>query len=182
LTNLEQIRALPASKLAQVIYNGELAQTICMLQFGEHCNYWIYKNDVPPEKCINCIEKWLNSEAKKEKKMSPWAKLGIESPELLEALDAFEEVRKKLRKPFTDRGRALAYKKLLKLSSDIEMQIAIVEQSVERSWQGFFELKSAGSSAGSEKKNYFMNHPQRRYSKEELNNMGVDLLAECGDI
>lgn len=68
--------------------------------------------------------------------------------ELKDAMIDFEEMRSKMRKPLTDRGRKLLITKLTKLASDdngnIDTQLAvkIVEQSLERSWTSFYEIKS----------------------------------------
>ena len=68
--------------------------------------------------------------------------------ELKDAMIDFEEMRTKMRKPLTDRGRKLLITKLTKLASDnngnIDTQLAvkIVEQSLERSWASFYEIKS----------------------------------------
>ena len=64
------------------------------------------------------------------------------SPALDDALHGFEEMRKKLRKPLTDRAKRLTLGKLEKLApGDEAMQVAILDQSVERGWQGVFPLK-----------------------------------------
>ena len=63
------------------------------------------------------------------------------SPSLHEALTAFEEMRKKIRKPLTERAKQLALSNLRKLSTDEETQIAIVNQSVLNGWQAFYALK-----------------------------------------
>ena len=63
------------------------------------------------------------------------------SSELHDALIAFEEMRKKIRKPLTERAKQLALSNLRKLSTDEETQIAIVNQSVLNGWQAFYALK-----------------------------------------
>lgn len=63
------------------------------------------------------------------------------SPELHESLVAFEEMRKKIKKPLTDKARQLALSTLHKLSDDEQTQIAIVNQSVLHGWQSFYALK-----------------------------------------
>lgn len=63
------------------------------------------------------------------------------SPSLHEALTAFEEMRKKIRKPLTERAKQLALSNLRKLSTDEQTQIAIVNQSVLHGWQAFYALK-----------------------------------------
>lgn len=68
--------------------------------------------------------------------------------ELKDAMIDFEGMRTKMKKPLTDRARKLLITKLTKLASDdngnIDTQLAvkIVEQSLERSWASFYEIKS----------------------------------------
>lgn len=62
------------------------------------------------------------------------------SPELAEALNAFAEHRKKLKKPMTDYAKKLLLKKLQKLSTSEGGQIAILNQSIANGWQGVFPL------------------------------------------
>ena len=62
------------------------------------------------------------------------------SPELAEALAAFAEHRKKLKKPMTDYAKELLLKKLKKLAKTEKEQIAILNQSIENGWQGVFPL------------------------------------------
>ena len=62
------------------------------------------------------------------------------SPELAEALNAFAEHRKKLKKPMTDYAKKLLLKKLQKLAKTEQEQIAILNQSIENGWQGVFPL------------------------------------------
>ena len=58
------------------------------------------------------------------------------------ALNDFAEMRKKLRKPLTDRALALTLSELEKLApGDDEKKIAILNQSIQRGWQGVFPLK-----------------------------------------
>ena len=63
------------------------------------------------------------------------------SPELAAALAAFEEHRKKLKKPMTDYAKKLLLKKLQKLAKTEQEQIAILNQSIENGWQGVFPLR-----------------------------------------
>ncbi len=60
---------------------------------------------------------------------------------MLAALRGFEEMRVKIRKPMTDRAKKLMLTELRKLSENREEQIAILDQSVKRSWAGVFALK-----------------------------------------
>ena len=62
------------------------------------------------------------------------------SPELADALNAFAEHRKKLKKPMTDRAKELMLSKLSKMASTEQEQIAILNQSIVNGWQGIFPL------------------------------------------
>lgn len=75
-----------------------------------------------------------------QEKKDPFA---VASPKLCEALRGFEASRKALYKPLTLRAKELIVKKLEKLAPGNEaMQVAILDQSVERGWQGVFPLKT----------------------------------------
>ena len=55
----------------------------------------------------------------------------------------FKKMRTKIRKPMTDRAIELTFYKLLELSNgNKNIAIKILEQSIENSWQGVFELKN----------------------------------------
>ena len=62
-------------------------------------------------------------------------------PELRETYIGFIQMRKAIKKPLTDRGLQLIIGKVEKLATSPEDQIAILNQSIENSWQGVFELK-----------------------------------------
>lgn len=62
-------------------------------------------------------------------------------PELNEAIKDFIAHRKQLKKPMTDRAVQLLINKLNKMTTDIDTQIAILNQSIERGWQTVYELK-----------------------------------------
>lgn len=67
----------------------------------------------------------------------------IAIPEHLVAVwPAFEEMRKKIHKPLTDNARRYTIRDLNKLTTEPAVQIAILEQSIQRGWQGVFPLKT----------------------------------------
>lgn len=68
----------------------------------------------------------------------------VKDPELNTALRAFAEHRKKIKKPLTDYGMQLIITKLNTYASDTGTQIAILNQSIERGWQGVFPLPDSG--------------------------------------
>ena len=58
------------------------------------------------------------------------------------ALDEVAKVRRAMKKPLTDKARELTVKELEKLApGDEATQIAIINQSIQRGWQGVFPLK-----------------------------------------
>lgn len=58
------------------------------------------------------------------------------------ALDDFAVFRKAMKKPLTPKARELTIRELEKLApGDEAMQIAIINQSIQRGWQGVFPLK-----------------------------------------
>ena len=62
------------------------------------------------------------------------------SPEFAEALEGFEEMRKKIKSPLTDRAKKLLLKDLSKLAQDEETQIKILNRSTLNGWKGIYPL------------------------------------------
>ena len=56
------------------------------------------------------------------------------------ALKDFEDMRKSIKRPLTDRAKKMILTELNKLSTDEKEQIAILNQSVLHCWQGVFKL------------------------------------------
>ena len=61
--------------------------------------------------------------------------------DLLDALVAFRAMRKQIKKPLTERGEELICKKLGDMTNDHAVMIQILDQSIERGWQGVFPVK-----------------------------------------
>lgn len=107
-----------------------------------------YKNN-NIEKINNiCISEVKKEPQKKEvKNMTPLKALEVYkeelslSPEVVEALKEFIEMRRMNKNNLTAYGLKRDIMKLLKLSSDPEEQIKIINQSVDKCWKGFFEYK-----------------------------------------
>lgn len=95
-------------------------------------------------------------------------------PELNEALLAFVEYRKKIKKPMEDHAVKLMISKLNKMTPDVEKQIEIINQSIVNGWQGIFPLKEQKSGRKEpepdwmKKKNSFHNFEQRDYDFKDL--------------
>lgn len=82
--------------------------------------------------------------------------------ELLSALKEWHDMRKKMKKPLTEKAAELNLKDLQKLSGgDERMMVSIVLQSIKRGWQGFYALKEAQTPRAS---------PQSNGSVEDLIN------------
>lgn len=64
-----------------------------------------------------------------------------ENEELREALRAYIQMRKAIKKPVTNRALELAFKKLDELARTDAEKTEVVNQSVMNSWQGLFPLK-----------------------------------------
>lgn len=79
--------------------------------------------------------------------------------ELLSALKEWQEMRKKGKKPLTEKAAELNLKDLQKLSGgDERLMVSIVLQSIKRGWKGFYALKEAQAA------------PRRNDSMEDLIN------------
>ena len=98
------------------------------------------------------------------------------SQKFAEALAGFEEMRKKIKKPLTQRAKALILKKLNSLApNDEETQIEILDQSTLNGWQGVFELKDNKTYQRRNK-----NEPRGCESISELYDDGMDAMKRLG--
>ena len=76
--------------------------------------------------------------------ISLFEKFSGNNQELFSALKEWQDMRKKMKKPLTERAAELNLKDLQKLSGGDERQMAaIVLQSIKHGWQGFYVLKEA---------------------------------------
>lgn len=90
---------------------------------------------------------------------SLFEKFSTGNHELFSALKEWQEMRKKGKKPLTEKAAELNLKDLQKLSGgDERMMVSIVLQSIKRGWQGFYALKEAQAA------------PRRNDSMEDLIN------------
>lgn len=90
---------------------------------------------------------YKKEKVKKEKNQSGLNELMeayTDNPKLRETILDFIKMRKAIKKPITDKGLALIFNKLDKYSNGSDdYKIAMLENSIENSWQGVFELKDA---------------------------------------
>jgi hypothetical protein len=67
------------------------------------------------------------------------------NPDVMQAILDFIEMRKKLKKPMTDKAIEMMLKKLSKLGDTDEKKIAILQESVMKSWTDIYELKEGAN-------------------------------------
>lgn len=84
--------------------------------------------------------------------------------DLINALKDFEDMRKKIKKPMSDRAKKILITELNKLADTDEQKIAILEQSIFHSWQGVFPLKG-GNYNGSNQQPNGQGKPNPGYNK-----------------
>ena len=107
-----------------------------------------------------------------------------DNPLLNEAILEFVKYRKSIRKPMTDRAISLMLGKLNKMTTDVNEQIDIINQSILNGWQGIFPLNKQNNQnprkevvpdwMNKQQKPAFNNFMQRDYDIDELER---DLLS-----
>ena len=75
----------------------------------------------------------------KVEKVDPFVEFAGGDAEMAEALSGFEEMRKKMRKPMTDRAKMLLLAKLEKLSPDRAGQIALLDEATAKNWLSVYD-------------------------------------------
>ena len=103
-------------------------------------------------------------------------------PELNEAILEFVKFRKGIKKPMTDNAVKLMIGKLNKMTSNVNEQIEILNQSIMNGWTGLYPLKKEDAKKGvvpdwrnKPKKPGFNDYQQRDYDFDELER---ELLGE----
>lgn len=76
-----------------------------------------------------------------QKKTDHFVAFAGDDAELLAALQGYEKMRNKIKKPMTDEAKKRAVNKLVTMAVDRETQIAILNQSEDHCWAGLFPLK-----------------------------------------
>lgn len=103
------------------------------------------KSDLQNFKHINIDNKTNNNINNKERKKKTGYDEIIDSKisdnELKDLIYEFIKMRKMKKKPLTDRALTIQINKLLKLSDDIRIQKKIVEKSIVKCWDEFYEYK-----------------------------------------
>lgn len=95
------------------------------------------------------------------------------------ALTDFVEHRKAMKRPLTDKGVDLIREDLEKLApGDVEKQVAILNQSIKRGWQGVFPLKE--EKKGPPIKSSYDNLPPKRDDKDDLERLAIMMGVDNG--
>lgn len=98
------------------------------------------------------------------------------SPALTEAWNGYVEMRKLIKKPLTERAGKLVAGKLQKLApDDDERKAAILNQSVEHSWQGVFPLRD-----DDEKPSPPRYRPRAQRSVQDMTDETMEILRRQG--
>jgi hypothetical protein len=84
-----------------------------------------------------------NKNDKNDKNIYPPIIPLLNSPELEKAVMSFVDFRKSMKAPMTDRAVELLVDKLKRMTGDIDIQIAILNQSILAGWKGIFPLKES---------------------------------------
>lgn len=108
----------------------------------DNINSIISDTDTDTDVCIGYAYP-IHTVSKKEKKpdISQIIADYTDNEELKQALLDFVKFRKAIKAPFTERGLMLSLNKLDKLGNTDENKLAVVNQSLERGWKTFYELK-----------------------------------------
>ena len=114
-----------------------------------------------------------NKNDKNDKNAKNERKIYSENPILNDSILEFITYRKGIKKPMTDNAVKLLLGKLNKMTSDVNTQIEILNQSIVNGWTGIFPLKE--DKKPQVKKNSFNNFNQRSYNFEQLES---DLLNQ----
>lgn len=124
-------------------------KTLCMPKFDRHTSESAKKRALALERQsrkrhAESVTKAL-PEKRREEVPTPKAPSAFELPDWTpeDAWKAFEDSRRKLRKPMTDNARSLVLKELAKLRDAGNDPRSVLEQSVRKGWQDVFPLKGA---------------------------------------
>ena len=94
------------------------------------------KEDTPEEKADKAINA-ITKDKDIKKVIKDFAGNDLE---MIDALKGFYKSRSKLKKPLTARAFKLNLKELKRLSEDPKEQLAIIDQTIQKGWQSFYEL------------------------------------------
>lgn len=124
-----------------------------------------------------------NKNVKNVKKEKNERKTYSDNPLLNDSIIEFVEYRKSIKKPMTDYAVKLLIGKLDNMTSDVNEQIEILNQSIVNGWTGVFPLKQEQAKQTA-RPNAFHNFHQRQYDYEKLEGVLLNSQPdnrECDD-
>ena len=125
----------------------------------------------PPEPPVITPKKETKKTLSKER-----AKESLLSTALQDAVNAFKEMRQKMRKPMTPLAVDLLVQKLQKLApGDEQKQIAMLMQSIENGWTGVYELKTDQVRGKKTGPHTFFNYVEKPFDPEECARQSAEL-------
>lgn len=129
----------------------------------KQCETFPKQDETELKRSSNALDTDTDTDTEKNKSKPPAAKLLV-FPDWVnpEAWSAWEEMRKRLKKPLTDHARKLAIAELGRLRASGNDPTEVINRSTLRGWMGFFPLEGVVSSS----------LPSTRKTNAEL-------LAEC---
>tara|TARA_R100001530_G_scaffold903_2_gene1574 strand:- start:3572 stop:4435 length:864 start_codon:yes stop_codon:yes gene_type:complete len=182
------LKTLQLVKILILVKKGNSLKCSNLWAFNKNYDEWqlvkktkLVKISTPTSKdfVTQLVKKTLHTKETIQKKIQ---KKGIfkKNTDLTIALTGFIEMRRKIKKPLTDRALDLAINKLKELSSgDIDLAIQIVDQSVLCNWQSFYALKQSSTNIVDTLKSYLAkakkkNEYQKRMKLGDYNLMRVN--------
>ncbi len=137
---LEKIREQTRKRVAQ---HRERQKQLTLTESNVTCNVTVTQsNATDKEKEIDKdIEIDINKKKKKSTELDNLINSNFSNEELKNTVYEFIKMRKAIKKPLTTRGLELMINKLYKLTTNIDEQIEILNNSIMNNWQGIFPLK-----------------------------------------
>lgn len=144
IKNLEEKKyiSIEYEKKGCLVISRKIRLTKMLTAINKNVNRAINKN--VKDNNINNINNTNINNKKESKKETSYDKIinsMIEDEEIKNSIYEFIKMRNLIKKPMTDRALTMLINKLEKLSSDKDIQIKILEQSIFKNWTDIYELK-----------------------------------------
>ena len=140
LKEIEQVKNIEFKSFLEDLFSGEDTVSI-PYSYGSDTTVTVTVTDTVTVSDTVSVSDSVTVRSEKKRKY-------FEDEKLQRTFDDYVEMRKKIKKPMTERAKELAVKKLVGLAQmsdmddiDTDMAISILEQSIMNCWQGLFPLK-----------------------------------------
>lgn len=135
---LEKIREQTRKRVAQ---HRERQKQLTLAESNVTCNVTVTQSNATDKEIDKDIEIDINKKKKKSTELDNLINSNFSNEELKNTVYEFIKMRKAIKKPLTTRGLELMINKLYKLTTNIDEQIEILNNSIMNNWQGIFPLK-----------------------------------------